>query len=65
MREAGYTQEDAQELCTAAFEHLESEGHKPLTFGRCLNCNQLTIGWSAYQWSITVREPCPRCGKPW
>ena len=21
------------------------------------------IGWSVYQWSSLVREPCPRCGK--
>ena len=23
------------------------------------------IGWSVYQWSVLVREPCPKCSKPW
>ena len=65
MREAGYTQEDVQELVTAAFEHLEPNGHQPHAFGHCTNCGRLIIGWSAYQWSILVRDPCPRCGHPW
>ena len=65
MREAGYTQEDVQELVTAAFEHIEGNGHQPYAFGHCTNCGRLIIGWTAYHWSIVVRDPCPRCGKPW
>ena len=65
MRAAGYTQEDVQELVTAAFQHLEGDGHKPYAFAHCTNCRRLIIGWSVYQWTILVREPCPRCGKPW
>ena len=65
MREAGYTQEDVQELASEAWDHRENGGHQPYAFGRCLNCNRLVIGWSAYQWSILVRDPCSRCGKPW
>ena len=65
MREAGYTQEDVQELAREAWEHLEGGGHQPHAFGRCINCGRVIIGRSAYQWSILVREPCPRCGKPW
>ena len=65
MRAAGYTREDVEELVTAAFEHLESGGHQPHAFGHCINCGRVIIGWSAYQWSILVREPCPKCGKPW
>ena len=65
MRQAGYTQEDIQELVTAAFEHLEGDPRQPYAYGHCTNCSKLIIGWSVYQWSILVREPCPRCGKPW
>ena len=65
MRVAGYTQEDVQELVTAAFQHLEGDPRQPYAFGRCTNCRRLIIGWSVYQWSILVREPCPRCGEPW
>ena len=65
MRETGYTQEDVQELVGDAFEHLESDGHQPYAFGHCTNCRRLIIGWSAYQWSVLVREPCPKCGNPW
>ncbi len=65
MRAAGFTQEDIQELVTAAFEHLEGDPRHPYAYGHCTNCNKLIIGWSVYQWSALVREPCPRCGKPW
>ena len=65
MREAGYTQEDINELVNAAFEHLEGDPVQPHAFGHCLNCGRLIVAWSVYQWSILVREPCPRCGKPW
>ena len=65
IRAAGYTQEDVQELVTAAFQHLEGKPHQPYACGHCTNCNRLIIGWSVYQWSILVREPCPKCGKPW
>ena len=65
MREAGYTQEDIQDLVAAAFEHLEGGSSTPYAFGRCTNCRRLIIGWSPYQWAILVREPCPRCGQPW
>ena len=65
MREVGYAQEDVQELAREAWEHLEGAGHRPHAFGRCINCGRVIIGWSAYQWSILVREPCPRCGKAW
>ena len=65
MRAAGYTQEDVQELVTAAFQHLEGDGHQPYAFAHCTNCRRLIIGWSVYQWTILVREPCPRRGKPW
>ena len=44
MRAAGYTQEDVQELVTAAFQHLEGDGHKPYAFAHCTNCNRLTSG---------------------
>ena len=65
MREAGYTKEDIQELAGDAWDHIEAGGHQPQAFGHCTNCRHLIIGWSAYQWSILVREPCPKCGKPW
>ena len=65
MRAAGFTQEDIQELVTAAFEHLEGDPRHPYAYGHCTNCRRLIIGWSVYQWSILVREPCPRCGKSW
>ena len=29
MQEAGYTQEDIQELVAAAFERIEDDGHQP------------------------------------
>ena len=60
MRAAGYTQEDVQELVTAAFDHLDGDPAHPYAFG---HCSKLIIGWSVYQWSILVCEPCPRCGK--
>ena len=63
MREAGYTQEDVQDLAAEAWGHLEGGGQQPYAFGHCTNCSRLIIGWSAYQWSVL--EPCPRCGKPW
>ena len=44
---------------------LEGGGQQPYAFGHCTNCSRLIIGWSAYRWSVLVREPCPRCGKPW
>ena len=65
MRDAGYTQEDVQELASDAWEHLDGDQERPHAMGHCLNCNWLIIGWSAYQWSILVRDPCPKCGKPW
>ena len=65
MREAGYTQEDIQELAGEAWTHLERSGHQPHAFGHCINCGRVIVGWSVYQWSILVREPCPRCGKAW
>ena len=65
MRAAGYIQENITELVTAAFQHLEGDHVRPYAFGRCTNCNRLIIGWSVYQWSILVRDPCPRCGEPW
>ena len=65
MRQSGYTSEDILGLAGDALEHLQPGGHQPHSFGRCINCDRVIIGWSAYQWSIMVREPCPRCGKPW
>jgi len=65
MREAGYTREDIQELAGEAWEHLENGTERPYAYGRCINCNKVIVGWSAYQWSILVRDPCPYCGKPW
>ena len=65
MRAAGYTQEDIEELVQNAFEHLEGGATRPYAYGRCTECRAIIIGWSAYQWSILVREPCPKCGKPW
>ena len=65
IRAAGYTQEDVQELVTAAFQHLEGKPHQPYACGHCTNCRKLIIGSSVYLWSVLVREPCPRCGKPW
>ena len=64
MREAGYTQEDVQALTGEAWDYLEGGGHQPHAFGHCINCGHVIIGWSAYQWSILVREPCPRCSQP-
>ena len=64
MREAGYAQKDVQELAREAWEHLEALATAPTPL-RCINCGRVIIGWSAYQWSILVREPCPRCGKAW
>ena len=65
MREAGYTQQDVQELAGDAWEHLQNGGQCLHAYGRCVNCGRVIVGWSAYQWSILVRDPCPRCGKPW
>ena len=65
MSEAGYTQEDTQELASHAWEHLEGGAPRPYAYGHCTECRRLIIGWSAHQWTILVREPCPRCGKPW
>ena len=65
MHAASYTQDDIQELVTAAFEHLECEPNQPYAFGHCTNCRRLIIGWWPYQWSALVREPCPKCGKLW
>ena len=45
--------------------HSTSVCHWPYAFGHCTNCRKLIIGWSFYLWSVLVREPCPRCGKPW
>ena len=64
MREAGYSDDDVLELVKDAWDHLESGGRGP-AFGHCSNCRHLISGWSAYHWSILVREPCPKCGKPW
>ena len=64
MREAGYsTGGNVQELARE-WGHLECGG-QPYAFGNCSHCGRVIIGWSAYQWSILVREPCPRCGQPW
>ena len=50
MREAGYTQEDTQELASHAWEHLEGGAtRRPYAFGHCTECSRLIIGWSAYQ----------------
>ena len=65
MREAGYTQDEVQDLAGEAWPHLEDGGHQPYAFGHCINCGRVIVGWSAYQWSILVREPGPRCGQPW
>ena len=64
MREAGYSQEEVQALTAEAWNHIEAGG-QPYAFGHCTNCNRVIIGWSAYQWGILVREPCPQCGQPW
>ena len=40
MREAGFTQDDVQELVTAAFEHLEGDPRQPYAFGHCSNCRR-------------------------
>ena len=47
MREAGYTQEDVQELAGEAWGY-EGVG-RPYAFGQCSNCGRVIIGWSAYQ----------------
>ena len=65
MREAGYTQQDLQELAADAWDHIEAGGHQPYAFGRCTDSGRLIIGWSAYQWTMLVRKPCPNCGEPW
>ena len=65
MREAGYTREDLQELTGEAWAHLEGGGQQPHAYGRCVHCGHFIIGWSAYEWSMLVRDPCPRCGKAW
>ena len=63
MREAGYTQEDVHEMAGEAWGY--EGGGQPYAFGNCSNCGRMIIGWTAYQWSILVREPCSRCGQPW
>jgi hypothetical protein len=65
MHEAGYTKDDIQEFTGETWDHIEAGADGPYAFGHCTNCNRIIIGWSAYQWGILVREPCPRCGKPW
>ena len=64
IRAAGYTQEDVQELVTAAFEHLDGDPSQPYACGHCTNCRRLIIGWSVYHWSILVSEPCPGAESP-
>lgn len=65
MREAGYTQDRLQDLVTTAFQHLDSGSSTPYAFGSCTNCGRLILGWSPYQRSILVREPCPKCSEAW
>ena len=65
MREAGYTREDVQDLVAQTWHHLEGLSSTPYAFGNCSHCGRVIIAWSAYQWSILVREPCSRCGQPW
>ena len=49
---------------TVQHDNVEGGNHQPYAFGHCTNCHRLIIGWSAYQWFILVREPCPKSGKP-
>ena len=63
MREAGYTQEDVQEMAGEAWGY--EGGGQPYAFGNCSNCGRMIIGWTGYQWSILICEPCSRCGQPW
>ena len=64
MRAAGYTQEDIQELVTAAFQHLE--GGVPAIRLRPLHeLPSIEHRLVGLPWPVLVREPCPRCGKPW
>ena len=65
MREAGYSHDDVLDLMKDAWEHIEAGGHQPHAFGHCTNCGRVIVVWSAYQWAILVREPCPKCGEPW
>ena len=66
MRETGYTREDVQGAGHRRPSNTSKPmAHQPHAFGHCTNCGRVIVGWSAYQWSILVREPCPRCGKPW
>ena len=60
MREAGYSHDDVLDLMKDAWEHLEGDPHQPHAVGPCSHCNRLIIGWSPYQWSALVREPCPK-----
>ena len=60
MREASYTQEDVEQPVENAPEHLEGGTTRPCAFERCTECRAIIIGWSAYQRSILVREPCAK-----
>ncbi|MDE2786645.1 MAG: hypothetical protein OXL37_08280 [Chloroflexota bacterium] len=65
IQHAGYTDEYITELRSEPLTHLQGDGQKPCAFGRCTQRGRVMVGWSAYQWSTLVREPCPRRGKPW
>ena len=64
MQQASYAAERITELWAEAHTHPRGTGQKPCAFERCTECGRVMVGWSAYQWSTLVREPCPRSGKP-
>ena len=65
MRDAGYSDDDVVDLVKDAWDHLEGGGQRPHAVGHCTECGRVIVGWSAHQWAILVREPCPHCGQPW
>ena len=59
MREAGYTQEDVQDLAAEAWDHPEGGGQQLYAFGHCTNCRSLIIGWSAYRGAFSSESHAP------
>ena len=41
-------------------------GTPPLrSIGTCLPCGARVLGATEPEWSRAVKQPCPRCGRPW
>ena len=63
--EDGFSEDEIQEMLTAAMAHLGGPGDVPYARGTCTECGAVHVAWSEYQWALMVRAPCRNCGKPW